>query len=139
MLGLPDKLTAEQFLERHWQRRPAMIRGALPGWESPLSPEELAGLALEEGVASRLILELGGAHPDVAVERVDGVEVLVIDNPAGRNLVFRNFDDQIRFAELPFRRLRDELRQRIGAVAARRARGATPRSSPSSAWKRCFS
>ncbi|NIM60366.1 MAG: cupin domain-containing protein, partial [Acidobacteria bacterium] len=51
-----------EFLSRYWQRRPLLIRGAFPGFDSPLSPEELAGLALEDGVASRLILERG-KHP----------------------------------------------------------------------------
>ncbi len=51
------------FLAECWQKQPALIRGAFPGFESPMRPEELAGLALEEGVASRLILERGGKHP----------------------------------------------------------------------------
>ena len=52
----------DDFLARFWQKRPLLIRGALPGFRSPISPEELAGLALEDGVASRLILE-HGKHP----------------------------------------------------------------------------
>jgi len=46
-----------EFLRQYWQKRPVLIRNAFPGFTSPLSPEELAGLALEQGVASRLILE----------------------------------------------------------------------------------
>jgi len=56
-------LTADEFLAEYWQKRPVLIRGAFPGFESPLTPEELAGLAMEETVASRLILEKGGEHP----------------------------------------------------------------------------
>jgi 50S ribosomal protein L16 3-hydroxylase len=48
-------LTSAQFLERHWQRSPLFLPGALPGFVSPLSPDELAGLACEEGVESRLV------------------------------------------------------------------------------------
>jgi 50S ribosomal protein L16 3-hydroxylase len=48
-------LTRQQFLERHWQRAPIMLRAALPGFRSPISPDELAGLACEEDVESRLV------------------------------------------------------------------------------------
>ena len=53
----------ETFLESYWQKKPLVVRDALPDFESPLSPNELAGLACEDGVESRLILEQGGAHP----------------------------------------------------------------------------
>jgi len=52
-----------EFLDTYWQDRPLMIREALPDFRSPLSPEEVAGLACEEGVESRLILERGGTEP----------------------------------------------------------------------------
>jgi 50S ribosomal protein L16 3-hydroxylase len=48
-------LSRAQFLERHWQRSPLFLPGALPGFRSPLSPDELAGLACEESVESRLV------------------------------------------------------------------------------------
>ncbi len=48
-------LTKDEFLERHWQRSPVILRGAMPGFRSPISPEDLAGLACEEGVESRLV------------------------------------------------------------------------------------
>ncbi len=54
---------AKTFLRRHWQKRPLLIRQAIPGFASPLSPEELAGLACGEDVESRLVLESGGTHP----------------------------------------------------------------------------
>lgn len=44
------------FLRNYWQRRPLLVRQALPGFLSPLSAEELAGLALEPAVESRLVL-----------------------------------------------------------------------------------
>ena len=52
-----------QFLDDYWQKKPLVVRDALPDFQSPISPEELAGLACEEGVTSRLILEKGGAEP----------------------------------------------------------------------------
>lgn len=56
-------LSVEDFLREYWQKKPLLVRGALPDFESPLSPEELAGLACEEEASARLILEEGGSHP----------------------------------------------------------------------------
>ena len=56
-------LSPQQFLEEYWQKKPLLVRGAFPDWENPLTPEELAGLACEAGVESRLVLEKGGRHP----------------------------------------------------------------------------
>jgi 50S ribosomal protein L16 3-hydroxylase len=56
-------LTEEDFLANYWQKKPVLIRQAFPQFESPIQPDELAGLALTEGVLSRLILEKGGAYP----------------------------------------------------------------------------
>ena len=61
-LPLLGKLSPGQFMRRHWQRKPLLVRQAIPGFESPISADELAGLALEEEVESRLVLE-HGAHP----------------------------------------------------------------------------
>ncbi|MFP4294865.1 MAG: JmjC domain-containing protein [Halothiobacillaceae bacterium] len=56
-------LSPEEFLRDYWQKRPLLIRQAIPGFESPISPEELAGLACEEDINARLILEHGGRKP----------------------------------------------------------------------------
>jgi 50S ribosomal protein L16 3-hydroxylase len=58
-LQLLGGLTAREFLRDYWQQKPLLIRQALPGFESPISPDELAGLSLEEEVESRLIIEHG--------------------------------------------------------------------------------
>ncbi|SDG28412.1 50S ribosomal protein L16 3-hydroxylase [Onishia taeanensis] len=52
-------LSAADFLGQYWQRKPLLIRGAFPDIESPLSPDELAGLACEEGIEARLVEEHG--------------------------------------------------------------------------------
>ncbi|HTF86158.1 MAG TPA: cupin domain-containing protein [Cellvibrio sp.] len=52
-------LPVENFLRDYWQKKPLLIRNALPGFVSPLDGDELAGLALEEEVESRLVLEKG--------------------------------------------------------------------------------
>ena len=56
-------LSPAEFMDEYWQKKPLLIHGALPDFRSPLAPEELAGLACEEGVTSRLILEEGGEYP----------------------------------------------------------------------------
>ena len=54
---------ADDFLANYWQKKPLLIRQALPGFESVLSPEELAGLACEEDVHSRLVIEKDAEKP----------------------------------------------------------------------------
>ncbi|KTC88770.1 cupin domain-containing protein [Fluoribacter dumoffii] len=50
-------ISLETFLNEYWQKKPLIIRNALPGFATPISPDELAGLALEEDVESRLVFE----------------------------------------------------------------------------------
>nr|WP_322940267.1 cupin domain-containing protein [Pseudomonas sp. s4] len=58
-LQLLGGLTAREFLRDYWQKKPLLVRQAIPNFESPISPDELAGLALEEEVESRLVIEHG--------------------------------------------------------------------------------
>jgi len=48
-------LTPEQFLEQYWQKRPCLIRQAIPGFVPLLDGDDLAGLACEEMAESRLV------------------------------------------------------------------------------------
>ena len=50
-LGMP----VERFLEEYWQKKPLLIRQAFPGFTPPLSPEDLAGLACEDGPLARVV------------------------------------------------------------------------------------
>lgn len=52
---LPLGMTPAQFLRDYWQKRPLLIRKAFPDFTTPVAPEDLAGLACEEGALSRLI------------------------------------------------------------------------------------
>jgi len=47
----------ETFLSEYWQKKPLLIRNGLPDLESPIAPDVLAGLACEEGVESRLLIQ----------------------------------------------------------------------------------
>lgn len=49
----------QRFLQSDWQRRPALLRGALPGFVSPISGDDLAGLAAEPAALARLVSRRG--------------------------------------------------------------------------------
>ena len=49
------RMPVQAFLEHHWQRRPVLIRQALPGFESPFTRDSLVELAMRDEVESRLV------------------------------------------------------------------------------------
>ncbi|WP_415643264.1 JmjC domain-containing protein [Sphingomonas antarctica] len=51
---------SDVFLRDTWQKRPLLIRNAWDAWHNPLEPDELAGLACEDGAESRLIVQKRG-------------------------------------------------------------------------------
>ncbi len=59
-LQLLGGLTPTQFLAEYWQKKPLLIKKAIPNFEGLLSPEELAGLACEDDVQSRIIQQIQG-------------------------------------------------------------------------------
>lgn len=48
-------ISQREFLTDYWQKKPLLIKQALPHFLSPLTPDELAGLSLEEEFESRLV------------------------------------------------------------------------------------
>ncbi len=48
------------FLERHWQKRPVVLKRGFTNFIDPLSPDELAGLAMESEIDSRLVSHQDG-------------------------------------------------------------------------------
>jgi len=54
-------LTTEQFLADYWQKKPLLIRQALPGFTPELDSNDIAGLACDELAESRLIT---GSFPE---------------------------------------------------------------------------
>ncbi|RZQ51425.1 50S ribosomal protein L16 arginine hydroxylase [Pseudoalteromonas phenolica] len=50
-----NALTHAEFLKEYWQKQPLLIKGGFTDFEDPIEPEELAGLAMEEDIESRLI------------------------------------------------------------------------------------
>jgi len=49
-------ISAQQFLSEYWQKKPLLIRNAIADFEPPIDGNELAGLALEPEVESRLVI-----------------------------------------------------------------------------------
>jgi len=55
-LQLLGGLSAKMFMQRHWQKKPLLIRQALSGFASSLDPAALFALAAREDVESRLVI-----------------------------------------------------------------------------------
>jgi len=58
-LPLLGGITPGQFMKRYWQKRPLLVRGALPGFSPMLTRTELFQLAAREEVESRLVVQRG--------------------------------------------------------------------------------
>ncbi len=53
-------LSVDQFMRRHWQRRPLLVRSAFPAFRTPIGTDELFALAARDDVESRLITSFAG-------------------------------------------------------------------------------
>ena len=47
----------DSFLRDNWQKKPLLIRNPWADWKNPIEPDDLAGLACEPTVESRLIVQ----------------------------------------------------------------------------------
>ncbi|GJL51652.1 MAG: cupin [Nitrospirales bacterium] len=47
----------DKFFSEYWQKKPLLVRNALPDIKPPIAADELAGLACEEAVESRLVIQ----------------------------------------------------------------------------------
>ena len=56
-LPLLAHLSPQEFMQRHWQKKPLLIRQAIPGFQAPVSRTALFDLAAQEAVESRLIVQ----------------------------------------------------------------------------------
>jgi len=56
----PARFDRDTFLRDDWQQRPLLIRNPWGSWANPLDPDELAGLACESDVESRLVTGSAG-------------------------------------------------------------------------------
>ena len=90
-------LSARQFLKEYWQKKPLLIRGAIPGFNGLLSADELAGLACEDEVQARLILQ--GDDGRWQLEQGPFVEARFLDLPQENwTLLVQNVNHYLRQA-----------------------------------------
>ncbi len=61
-LPLLGGLSPAQFMKRHWQKQPLLVRQALPGVQPPIDRAGLAALAASDEVESRLVAQQSGAR-----------------------------------------------------------------------------
>jgi 50S ribosomal protein L16 3-hydroxylase len=52
-----NEFDIDLFLRDYWQKKPLLIRNPWEDWTNPLDPDEFAGLACEDEVESRLIIQ----------------------------------------------------------------------------------
>lgn len=52
-------ISKETFLNDYWQKKPILLKNALPHFPSPIEPDEVAGLAMESFIDSRVITNNG--------------------------------------------------------------------------------
>jgi len=64
-------LTAQQFMSRYWQKKPLLIRQAIPHFKAPISRAELFSLAKSSDIESRLVQRIKnkGAKPSWSMQR----------------------------------------------------------------------
>ncbi len=56
-LNLKQNFDAVNFLRQYWQKEPVLLSGLIPNFRDVITAEELAGLACEEFIESRLVTE----------------------------------------------------------------------------------
>lgn len=61
-LAVLGGLTAEQFMSEYWQKKPLLVRNAMPQLIGMFEPEDLFDLALEDDVTARLLTQHGKQH-----------------------------------------------------------------------------
>jgi len=54
------QMTQQEFLDEYWQKKPVVIRQGFKNFVDPISADEVAGLAMEEQVESRLVHKTDG-------------------------------------------------------------------------------
>ena len=55
-----NQMTQQAFLDEYWHKKPVVIRQGFKDFVDPIAPDELAGLAMEEQIESRLVHKTDG-------------------------------------------------------------------------------
>ena len=110
-LTLLGGLSAEQFLKEYWQKKPLLVRQALPGFQGLLTRDEMLALAGRDDVESRFVSQAGGwtiehgPFPRAALRRRQKPWTVLVQ---GLNLVLPAADEMMRrFSFIPYARLDD--------------------------------
>jgi 50S ribosomal protein L16 3-hydroxylase len=62
-LPLLGGISPQQFMKRHWQKKPLLVRQAIPQFKALLSRAELFALAADEDAQARLVVRDAGKAP----------------------------------------------------------------------------
>ena len=54
-----NQMSQNEFLTEYWQKKPVVIKQGFKNFVDPILPDELAGLAMEEAIESRLVYKKG--------------------------------------------------------------------------------
>ena len=108
-------LSAREFLRRHWQKAPLLVRGAVPDMGGPPGRRELFSLAQRADIESRLVARRAGRWsvrhgpiPRAHLARLPGRDWTLLVN--GVNLHCRRAERLLRrFAFVPQARLDDVM------------------------------
>lgn len=55
-----NQMTQQEFLDEYWQKKPVVIKQGFKNFVDPIAADEIAGLAMEEQVESRLVYKKDG-------------------------------------------------------------------------------
>ena len=55
-----ESISFDKFMSEYWNKKPVLLKNALPDFECPIDGNELAGIAMEDDVHARLISERQG-------------------------------------------------------------------------------
>ncbi|MDD5249302.1 MAG: cupin domain-containing protein [Rhodocyclaceae bacterium] len=106
--GMP----VQQFLAEYWQKKPLLVRNALPGFTGLLSRDELIDLACSDEAESRFVSQAGGRwtieHGPFKRERLRRAKKPWTTLIQGLNLLLPEADRLMReFSFIPYARLDD--------------------------------
>lgn len=62
-------ISVEQFLAEYWQKKPLLVRNAMPDVVGQLEPDDILELAKEEGVTARLLTQHGKKNDQWKVKK----------------------------------------------------------------------
>ena len=102
-------LSPDTFLRDYWQRRPLLVRQAFPGIRPLINADELAGLALEPDVPSRLVVQSADSQWDLRYGPFDADEFATLPSTHWTLLVtdLEKFVPELHKLIAPFRFLPD--------------------------------